>query len=115
MSILQRPQTIPAFPTADVLREIAAVVDSQHPPVHVRVSIQHDHGDVPGVELTAKRLAMPLATTGEVGGGWHHTSTLDRDGLSVVAFCGVAEPAAAKRDRLRRELEELDAQIGGTP
>jgi hypothetical protein len=113
MSILARPTDyIPAFPTADVLRAIAEQVE-ESPPVGVRVTIQYDHDNTAAVDATAKRVAMPLATTREVGGGWQHASTLEREGMSVVAFCGVEEPAAAKRDRLRRELEELDALIGG--
>jgi hypothetical protein len=114
MSILARPQTTTgAWTTADVLRVIADRVGGDQPPTHVQVTIQHREGDVAAVELTAKQVAMPLPTTRHVGGvSWHHTSKLDRDGMTVIAFCAVQEPAAAKRDRLTRELAELDAQIG---
>jgi hypothetical protein len=117
MSILARPETTTgAWSTADVLRAIADRVDgANQPPVNVRISIQYSHGNTVAVDATAKRVAMPLPTTREVGGTWQHTSTLERDGMTVIAFCGVEEPAAAKRARLARELEELDALIGGTP
>jgi hypothetical protein len=114
MTILQRPPTIPAFPTADVLRAIAEQVE-ESPPLGVRVTIQYDHDNTAAVDATAKRVAMPLATTRQVGGSWQHTSTLERDGLSVVAFCGVEEPQQAKLKRLTQELAALQKEIGGAP
>lgn len=106
----------PEYAIARRLRHLAGAIESAGTtPVGVHATVQYGHGQTAEVQRVAELVEAPPPERRQVAGGWHYDSEIRSEGdehLRVLVFCGVDEPPEAKRERLRRELAELDAQIG---